>query len=107
MISLGWLTWMFIHSGWYFCEHVAEFRGDALGMKTGTRLPMRMISMCGISRRRRSSSSSSLGARVSGSPPESSTSRTWGVCLRYSICISNSLREKVALGSPTMRERVQ
>ena len=30
-----------------------------------------------------------------------------GAACRYSICASNSAREKVALGSPTMRERVQ
>ena len=35
------------------------------------------------------------------------TSRTCGVRLRYSICMSNSACEKVWPGSPTMRERVQ
>ena len=56
------------------------------GRKTGTREPMRTISTCGISRSRLSSSSRILGASTSGSPPESSTSRTCGVRLRYSIC---------------------
>ena len=81
VISLGWLTWMFSHSGWYFCSMSHNSAVTRMGMKTGTREPMRMISMCGISRRRLSSSSSSLGASTSGSPPESSTSRTCGVRL--------------------------
>jgi hypothetical protein len=50
-----------------------------MGMKTGTREPMRMISTWGMARRRPRIMSSSLGASTIGSPPESSTSRICGV----------------------------
>ena len=98
---------MFSHSGWKRPSMSHSSCVMRMGMKTGTREPMRTISMCGISRRRVRISSRILGASTSGSPPESSTSRTCGVRRRYSICISNSLRLKVCPGSPTMRERVQ
>ena len=107
LISLGWLMWMLIHNGWNFCSISHSSCVTRIGRKTGTREPIRTISMCGISRKRVNISSRILGARTSGSPPESNTSRTCGVRLRYSICASNSCREKVWPGSPTMRERVQ
>ena len=50
-----------------------------MGSTTGTREPMRMISTCGIARTAAMISSSRSVDRVSGSPPEMSTSRMAGV----------------------------
>ena len=77
------------------------------GRKTGTRVPMRMISMCGIARSPRRIDSSSFGASVSASPPRSSTSRTVGVRRDVVDLRSSSRRLKFWVGSPTMRVRVQ
>ena len=33
VISFGWLKWRFIHSGWYFAEHLAQLVVDALGQE--------------------------------------------------------------------------
>ena len=53
VISLGWLKWRLIHSGWYFSSISHSSSSIRCGRKTGTREPIRMISMCGISRRPR------------------------------------------------------
>ncbi len=79
VISLGWLTWMFIHSGWYLASISPSSSSIRCGRNTGTREPIRMISTCGISRRPRIADSSSFGASVRPSPPEISTSRICGV----------------------------
>ena len=107
VISFGWLKWRFIHSGWYFASMSHSSSSTRCGRNTGTRVPIRMISMCGMSRSPRMTDSSSFGARVSPSPPEIRTSRTWGVRRRYSSCASWSRRLKFWVGSPTIRDRVQ
>ena len=33
VISFGWLKCRLIHSGWYFCEHLAQLVVDALGQE--------------------------------------------------------------------------
>jgi hypothetical protein len=50
-----------------------------MGSTTGTRVPMRMISTCGMARTAAMISSSRSVERVRGSPPEISTSRMAGV----------------------------
>ena len=79
VISWPWLTWMFIHSGWYLASISHSSSSIRWGRNTGTRDPIRTISMWGMSRRPRSTDSSSFGASVRPSPPEISTSRIWGV----------------------------
>ena len=79
VISLAWLKCRFIQIGWYLASISHSSSSTRWGMNTGTREPMRMISMCGISRRPRMIFSNSLGARVRPSPPLISTSRTCGV----------------------------
>ena len=79
VISLGWLKWRLIHSGWYFSSISHSSSSIRWGRKTGTREPIRMISMCGISRSPRRIDSNSFGASVRPSPPEMRTSRTCGV----------------------------
>jgi len=96
-----------IHSGcnrWSISHSSSSMRW---GRNTGTRDPMRTISMWGISRSPRRIDSNSFGASVRPSPPLMSTSRTWGVRRRYSSCASCSRRLKFWVGSPTIRERVQ
>src|SRR6476660_2461231 len=61
VISLGWLKWRFIHSGWYFASMSHSSSSIRCGRNTGTRVPMRMISMCGMSRSPRITDSSSFG----------------------------------------------
>ena len=90
VISLGWLTWMFSQSGWYLASISHSSSSMRWGMNTGTRDPIRTISTCGISRRPRSADSSSLGASVSRSPPEISTSRICGLLRMYSSWASCS-----------------
>ena len=107
VISLGWLKCRLIHSGWYFSSISHSSSSMRCGRKTGTREPIRMISMWGISRSPRRIDSNSFGASVSPSPPEIRTSRTCGVRRRYSSCASWSLRLKFWVGSPTIRDRVQ
>jgi len=63
------------------------------GRTAGTLVPMRMISTCGISRRRDRSQLRRSSFKVSGSPPEISTSRTDGVERMYSI--ARSKRERL------------
>ena len=53
VISLGWLTWMFIQSGWYLASISHSSSSIRCGRNTGTREPIRMISTWGISRRPR------------------------------------------------------
>ena len=53
VISFGWLKWRLIQSGWYFSSISHSSSSIRCGRKTGTREPIRMISMCGISRRPR------------------------------------------------------
>ena len=50
-----------------------------IGSTTGTRVPMRTISTCGIARSALMISSRRAVESVSGSPPEMSTSRMAGV----------------------------
>ena len=107
VISFGWLKCRLIHSGWYFCSISHSSSSMRCGRNTGTREPIRMISMCGISRRPRRIFSNSFGARVRPSPPEMRTSRTCGVRRRYSSWASWSRLLKFWVGSPTIRDRVQ
>ena len=61
VISLAWLKWMFIQIGWYLASISHSSSSIRWGRNTGTREPMRMISMWGISRRPRRTISSSFG----------------------------------------------
>ncbi len=44
VISSGWLTWMFIQTGWYLASISPSSSSIRWGRKTGTREPIRTIS---------------------------------------------------------------
>ena len=77
--SRGWLKCVLIQMGPYFSRTAQSSGVMRCGSVTGTREPKRMISRCGISRRRFRSSSMRVVENVSGSPPEMITSRIAGV----------------------------
>src|SRR5690554_142244 len=54
-----------------------------------------------------SNQSRSVSDNINGSPPDSSTSRTWGVFLMYSKPFSNCSRLGIESTSPTFLFRVQ
>ena len=77
--SLGWLKWVFSHRGWCFFKMLTNSGVMREGSTTGTRLPMRMISTCGMARSSPRIHSRRWSDSSSGSPPDSSTSRICGV----------------------------
>src|SRR5205823_828799 len=70
------------------------------------RLPIRMISTCGIARSRWKMYSSRRSLSIIGSPPDMITSRTSGCAAMYSNADSYWL-SGIFSGSPTFRRRVQ
>ena len=79
--SKGWLKWVLSQMGWYFRSMFTSSGVMRCGSTTGMRVPMRMISTCGIARRFLMTYSSRRSGTASGSPPEIRTSRISG-CAR-------------------------
>ena len=77
--SSGWVKWMLSHSGWCLRSILTSAGVMRWGITTGTLVPMRTNCTWGIERSSPSSQSSLSSERVSGSPPDSSTSRICGV----------------------------
>ena len=107
VISFGWLKCVLTYRGWYFLSMFTRSSVMRMGMTTGVRVPMRMISRWGISRRRLMMLSSFASERVRGSPPEMMTSRMTGVFRMYSMAFSMFSSFIAASSSPTRRRRVQ
>ena len=76
------------------------------GKWQGTRLPIRMISICWIDRSRLRMASSRRSESIRGSPPDMMTSRISGWASRYWKADSN-WDIGIFSGSPTFRRRVQ
>jgi len=77
--SSGWAKWMLIQSGWWRFRVWHSVDVIRWGSTTGTFVPIRISSTWGIARNLESSHSRASSGSVSGSPPESRTSRTAGV----------------------------
>jgi hypothetical protein len=98
---------MFIHSGWYFSSMLVSSGVTRMGIKTGTRLPMRMISICGISRRLAEQLFENFGRHRERVAAREQHIAHLRVRLQiFDLHLELGPREGRA-GSPTMRERVQ
>ena len=83
-----------------------SFSVTRCGRTHGTRVPMRMISMCGTARTALTIASSLRSLSISGSPPEMTTSRSSEWFRMYSRP-SSMYRGWIFDGSPTFLLRVQ
>jgi hypothetical protein len=103
--SSGWLKCVLIQSGWNVRSMLVSSGVIRSGRWHGTRLPIRMISRCGMARSRVRMASSRRSLSSSGSPPDMITSRI-SVCSSRSQALSNC-DIGIFSGSPTFRRRVQ
>src|SRR5262249_45269344 len=107
VISLGWLKCVTTYRGAKQRRSRASPSSIRIGRHTGTRVPMRIISTCGISAMLASSSSNLASDNSRGSPPDTSTSRISGWDRMYSIAERSSVRLSSTSPPLVMRRRGQ